>query len=74
MGFLDTNLYVAYGSAVDEHHFVQLGSSLSLRRVARMGSAVSALNFVELGSSLSVRSFTRVSSSCSIVGKILGRR
>lgn len=48
------------------HGYAQLGSTLSIRSVARLGAQMSVLDFASFGSSLSVRSLARFGASVSI--------
>eukprot|EP00933_Yihiella_yeosuensis_P068794 TRINITY_DN7478_c0_g2_i2.p1 TRINITY_DN7478_c0_g2~~TRINITY_DN7478_c0_g2_i2.p1 ORF type:complete len:382 (-),score=52.08 TRINITY_DN7478_c0_g2_i2:819-1799(-) len=50
--------------------FLHLGSSLSLRSLARLGSSLSVLKFSHIGSSLSLRGYARLGSTLSVMGKI----
>lgn len=54
------------GSSLSILDYVNLGSTLSLRSLARIGSSMSILDYLHLGSTVSLRSFLRIGSEISL--------
>lgn len=54
------------GSSLSLLDYINLGSSLSLRSLARIGRSMSVLDYLHLGSTVSLRSFARFGSEISL--------
>lgn len=62
--------YTSMGSSLALRRFARLGCGVSLFGRASVGSSMSVLDFAELGSTLSLRGFCRVGSSLSIFSHV----
>jgi len=58
--------FLHLGSSVSLRSLARLGSSVSLRGMARLGDSLSVLDFLHLGSSVSLRSYARIGSALSV--------